>query len=116
MMAAYNDTPPDVRNRIRDERKAQKLTLEELAALTGISWQTLQRYETGVRAVTLDKLELIAKALNVPSSKLVKDAIELTDEERDVVEWMRRFPRDRQLILSQVRALRETREDPDEGR
>ncbi len=108
MAAAYNDTPEGVTNRIRQVRKAHKLTLEELSAMTGISWQTLQRYETGVRAITLDKLETIAAALEVTTASLVSDAPAIDQDEQDLLDWMRQHPRDKQLILSQLRVLRES--------
>lgn len=110
MVTAYNDTPPDVTNRIREVRKALGLTLEELAARTGISWQTIQRYETGVRNIKLESLKQIAEALGVTSAELMRDAVTLSQEERELIEWLREHPRDRQLILSQLRVLREDRE------
>lgn len=104
---AYNDTPADLPNRIREERKAKGLTLEEMAELTGISWQTLQRYETGVRRITLEKLGEIAASLGVSTASLVRDAEALSREERELLDWIREHPRDRRLILSQLRVLRE---------
>ena len=109
--AAYNDTPDGVLNRIREVRKSRGFTLEQLEALTGISWQSLQRYETGVRPVTLEKLAAIAEALGVSVSSLVIDANELSKEESEMLEWLRSHPSDQRVIQSTLRGLQEARKE-----
>lgn len=54
-------------------RKEQRLTQEQLAELcgdNGISRTFIQRIETGVSSCSVDTLIDIAKALNIPLSKL----------------------------------------------
>lgn len=46
-------------------RNSQKLTLRQLAELTGISKSTLHNIENGKNSPTLDELEIIASSLNV---------------------------------------------------
>jgi len=49
---------------IRRRRKELDMTLEEVAALVGISRQTMSRYETGIIGnIPSDKIESLAKAL-----------------------------------------------------
>lgn len=113
MNRAYNDAPCNALNRIRHYRKRLGMTLEQLALKTGFSWQALQRYETEVRPITLDKLQIVADAMDLPLSALVVGHEELTEEEQQILDWMRNHPRDRRLIASQVQVLRETANDDD---
>lgn len=46
-------------------RTEKHLTLAQLAAMTGISKSTLNNIENGKTSPTLDKLEVIAEALNL---------------------------------------------------
>lgn len=60
-------------NRIREIRKNKKLTLEELADVSGISLTHLSRMESGKRGLSLENAIRVAKALDV-------DPGEVTDE------------------------------------
>lgn len=51
-------------------RSEKRITLKKLAKATGISKSTLQRIEVGDTSPTLDKLNKIAKALDVKISNL----------------------------------------------
>lgn len=51
--------------RIKELRRARSLSQEEFAEKIGIEPQHLSRIETGVNAPTVDRLEIIAKALGV---------------------------------------------------
>ena len=108
---AYNDTPEGVLNRIREVRKSKGFTLEQLESLSGLSWQSIQRYETGVRPVTLEKLAVIAAALDVPVASLVQDSEELTKEERDLIAALRAHPSDRRVVQSTLRGLQDARKE-----
>lgn len=56
----------DIMNRIQSKRIELKLSYQDLANKTGLSKSTLQRYETGsIRNIPLDKLEILATALEV---------------------------------------------------
>ncbi|MGI5955751.1 MAG: helix-turn-helix domain-containing protein [Coprococcus sp.] len=46
-------------------RTEKRLTLVQLAAMTGISKSTLNNIENGKTSPTLDELEVIAEALNL---------------------------------------------------
>ncbi|WP_010293561.1 helix-turn-helix domain-containing protein [Clostridium senegalense] len=53
-------------DRIKNRRTELMLSYQDLANKTGLSKSTLQRYETGsIKNMPLDKLEVLAKALNV---------------------------------------------------
>ncbi len=54
-----------MKNRIREARKAAKLTQEELARTIGITHATLSRYESGAINPPASQLQAIASALGV---------------------------------------------------
>lgn len=59
-------------DRLRLCRKEEQKTLDEVAAVVGISRQTMSRYETGIIGnIPSDKIELLAKALNVSPAYLM---------------------------------------------
>jgi len=61
-----------VQNRIKELRKKNRLTLEELAAAVGTSKQTVQRYETGVISnIPPERVIALATALNTTPSTLM---------------------------------------------
>lgn len=55
-----------MRLRIREERRAQNLTMDDLARALGCSKATIQRYEVGSAPLTLTTLAAIAAFLDVP--------------------------------------------------
>lgn len=63
-------------NRIRDVRRAKRLTLDDVARRCSppTTAQTIGRLETGTRTLSLDWLNRIAEALEVDSSALVRSA------------------------------------------
>jgi transcriptional regulator with XRE-family HTH domain len=58
--------------RIRAIRKLRRLTLQELADQVGTTPQTIQRLETGNMTVSVDWLERIGAALNLPAASLLE--------------------------------------------
>ena len=56
---------------VRSLREQQKISLETLAASTGISYQYLSGVETGKENFTVQVLESLAKALSIPIRALV---------------------------------------------
>ena len=64
---------------VRRLRKSIDLTVAELGAAAGISAGTLSKIENGSLSPSLGTLDALAKALNVPISRLFADA----DEHRD---------------------------------
>lgn len=59
--------------RVRNLRKSQKLTLQNVASSAGISVSTLSKIERGLLAPTYDKFSKLAQALNVEISALYSD-------------------------------------------
>lgn len=55
-----------VARRVRDLRLARAVTQEELAAVLGVKRESLSRYESGERAITIALLLDIAAALEQP--------------------------------------------------
>ena len=66
--------------RIKSLRKAQRLTLVEVAKSTGIDQATLSRIENGKMTGTLDSHRLIAEALKIRLPELYESAISQLDE------------------------------------
>ena len=59
-------------NKLKELRRAKKMTLEELAALVGTSKQTIHRYENGVISnIPHERIKLLADALHVAPSALM---------------------------------------------
>ena len=56
---------------LRRIRKSRKLTLEQLSQLTGIPTSSLSRIENTRLRLTVDKMHLLAKALDVPVERLL---------------------------------------------
>lgn len=50
--------------RIKEARKAQKLTQKQLADKMGVAEVTIRQYEAGRRAISLDQLEKVAASLD----------------------------------------------------
>lgn len=57
---------PELGNRIKEARKAKKLSQKNLGAKIGVSHQTIATWEQGVRAPIVVKLYLLAEALDKP--------------------------------------------------
>ena len=59
-------------DRIREARESKKLTQEELGRLVSTTKQTIFKYESGIITnIPIDRIELIAKALNVSAAWLM---------------------------------------------
>lgn len=58
-------------NRIREIRDSKGITIERLAELTGISVSHLSRMEGGTRNLSVNKLTIIAAALQVPKQDIL---------------------------------------------
>jgi transcriptional regulator with XRE-family HTH domain len=59
--------------RIRAERQRRSLSQLELGDLAHLDIKTISRAENGVHAISLDQLARIARALGVPSARLLPD-------------------------------------------
>lgn len=67
--------------RIKELRKAQNITQEELVEIIGSDTNNLSRIENGKKFMSADKLTKIANALNVDVKELFDFGHILTDEE-----------------------------------
>jgi transcriptional regulator with XRE-family HTH domain len=61
-------------DRIREARKARGLSQERLAVDLGVSWSTVNRYESGKNTPSLNRLRLIADVLDIQVSDLLGEA------------------------------------------
>lgn len=76
-----------IMKRIKGRREFLKLSFQQLADLTGMSKSTLQRYETGnIRNIPLDKLEILAKALQTTPEWILGWDREISDMDKFVLE------------------------------
>jgi transcriptional regulator with XRE-family HTH domain len=60
---------------LRDERTRQRVSMEQLAAKSGLSQPMISYVERGLRNPTLDTLLRIAAALDIDLSKLLEQAL-----------------------------------------
>ena len=58
-------------NKIKELRKARKMTLRDLSAATGIAIQTISRYELGQQKLPLERAIKFAAVLGVKVEELV---------------------------------------------
>lgn len=82
-------------NRIRELRKAARLSLHEVAGRCGTDASQIRKLEAGERQLTLAWMRRLGAALEVrPSALLLDDDAELrlTPEEREIVDTFRRLP------------------------
>ncbi len=57
-----------VGGRIRERRQAMRVSQEKLADALGVTFQQVQKYESGANRVSASRLYNIAKILSVPTS------------------------------------------------
>lgn len=72
---AESDERSRLGTRIRQRRTHRRLTLDELADLTGLSKTQLSRIETGGRRPSVDALMTIAKALGTNAGQLLAERV-----------------------------------------
>src|SRR6201999_4460895 len=63
-----------VGSRLRTRRVALKMSQGKLGAAIGVSYQQIQKFETGINRVGAGRLEAMAHALDVPVSFFFDDA------------------------------------------
>lgn len=98
-----------VGQRIRAERKARKLTLEELASSAGMNTSFLHQIETAKKKPSLRMVQNIAGALQVPIHRLF-DGASSADEPDPYIGKLASIVRDadakrRRTIIKVVKAL-----------
>jgi transcriptional regulator with XRE-family HTH domain len=117
-MVKQLDNPP---NRIREVRKAQHVTLRDIAEALGTSQTQISRFETGGRPVDLIWLGRIARVLKVDIGQLLNaedNQLAARDErERLVLESMRRGEEIAGPVLKVAESLSSFHaEEPEEAR
>ena len=73
-----NDYDLGAARRVRERRIALGLTLQEMAARAGVSYQGAHKYETGINRMSVGRLVTIATALGTTASALLEE-IELAE-------------------------------------
>lgn len=93
--------------KIREHRKRLGLNQGDLAALLGISYQQLQKYEKGKSPLPSDRLQKLAERFGIPSSALLPNEGE--HENEAPVQWTTNLDPDEFLLLEAFRALPDAR-------
>lgn len=77
-MAKSNHPPTESRllfgRRLRQERRARGMTLEDLAERSGITWSYIAQVEAGHRNVAVDNLHRLAQGVGVPLRLLLTES------------------------------------------
>jgi transcriptional regulator with XRE-family HTH domain len=77
----------EIGRRLRARRRARRLTLQQLAEISGLTVQQIQRSESGAARVTVVVLLRLAEALQAPPLALLPDIA--VEEAADAVELER---------------------------
>lgn len=117
-----------VGDRIRRRRILMGLTQDQLGEALGISYQQIQKYETGANRVSAGRLYLIAQRLEVSpgwffdpvSSDSHSDALDEAGSSRLIMEFVRNFKRIddervRSVLITLVRSLAESEARTEDG-
>ena len=98
-MKNFKDRPTFSKNMIR-LRKERKMTQTELADLTGLSKRMIAYYETEAVKPPIDKVDIIAKALNVSINDLLGIKEEPGETQKDLTHVDSRTLKKLNMILS----------------
>jgi len=104
--------------RIKLERHAQKMSQSKLADEIGLTFQQVQKYESGANRISVGRLAEIATVLNVPIEQLILDGVELSKIDRTVANisqhrgafelmsmWRRLSTEKRRAVLKLIHAM-----------
>jgi transcriptional regulator with XRE-family HTH domain len=80
----------EIGRKIRAYRQASGLSQEKLAELVDVTFQQIQKYESGATRLNTDKLQKVATALGIPAVELLSKGVVtgvagLTSEEQRLV-------------------------------
>lgn len=92
--------------RISEVRKASGYTQEEVAEALETSQATVARYETGFTSPNSDTILKLARLFGVPPAALFEEGDGLSDEERELIDYLRTHPRERRVLTSTYKSLR----------
>lgn len=79
------ETDQIVGHRIAAMRRAKGFSQADLGAAVGVTFQQIQKYESGINRVGAGRLQQIAKHLNVPVGKLYEDDSSSYNRSADLV-------------------------------
>lgn len=85
---------------IKSFREKRHLSQAALGEAIGVSYQQVQKYESGITPVTVERLEQIAKILGIQPTDILSESAEVREEMEDYRYLKTRFPG----ILSQDEA------------
>ena len=102
---------------IRKRRIELGITQEQLAEVLDVSYQQVQRYESGVNKLNVEKIQLVAEALSFPLISFFtadhEDKVAETspsygnrpDEEKTLLKYFRRIkdPNDKEMVIDVTR-------------
>jgi transcriptional regulator with XRE-family HTH domain len=71
-----NEFYREVGDRLRRHRRAMGLTQSDLASRLGLTFQQVQKYESGANRIPLDKLIESCRCLDIPPALFLRDAQE----------------------------------------
>jgi transcriptional regulator with XRE-family HTH domain len=101
-------TSKEIGERLREFRKRRGLTQEQLAVMVDVTFQQIQKYESGFTRLNTDKLQAVAQALDVPVSAFFDDGDGnerlLSPQELALVEGFRALtsPDKREFVLGSL--------------
>lgn len=87
---------------IKKRRSGLKMSQEKLGEMIGVSYQQIQKYESGANRVSADKLKEIASALNSDVSYFYEKSttFEVHEEEATYEEMKGLSPDEKELVRS----------------
>ena len=102
--------------RLKEERKRQKMSQSRLAALAGVTFQQIQKYENGQNRISAGRLWHLARILNVPvgsffaalpDAPVSGSADQMTATEANLLADYRKIrdPKVAETVLSLIRSL-----------
>lgn len=99
--------------RLKKKRLAAGMSQEDLAEMIDTSGQSIHRYETGKRKMSLPLLRQMSSIFRCPVADFIPNGDGISDEERELIHWIRSHPRDRAVVFSTYRSLRDSADDDD---
>lgn len=87
---------------IKKRRKGLKISQEKLGEMIGVSYQQIQKYESGANRVSADSLKEIASALNSDVSYFYEKPVpfEVHEEEATYIDMKGLSPDEKELVRS----------------
>ena len=103
MRSTYN--PDEVRKRIRDLRKEQGWTQEELADKCNVSWNTIAKIECGLRSPSVDLITILSEVLETTVDYLVRGILPEQDIIKNLDESIARIDEEIAIFLKMKEKL-----------